>query len=141
MNDDHVIPKLRQIFNQFKQPYLLGPTDRLDQDGGGDTNPSIQSLDNYTEGEKHLYELYNIFAEVVKAGGVIPKTDDITKRAIYNVFEKMDIFPALRANSELKEPMLHYAKLDLVTYPNTFSQKHVNVLSKQGIPNTELNQP
>jgi hypothetical protein len=137
MNDDHTIIKLRQIFNQFKQPYLLGPTEQV---GGArdTTTPSIQSLDNYTEGEKHLYELSNIFAEVVKAGGVIPKTDDTTKLAIYKVFEKMGMFPALRANPELKEPMLHFAKLDLVTYPNTFSPKHANVLSKQGIPNAEV---
>ena len=130
MTEEHTITKLREIFNQFKQPYLLGPTE-----GGGDTNPSIQSLTNYSEGEKHLYELYNIFVEVVKAGGVIPKTDDTTKRAIYTVFEKKGIFPALRDNPELKEPMLHYAKMDLVTYVNTFNPKHVNVLSKQGIPN------
>jgi hypothetical protein len=115
MSEEPVILKFREILNQFKQPYLLGPTE-----GGGDTDPEIQDMSNYYEAHKILYDLANIIIEMVNAGGNPPKTTDINRRAIYDVFEKKGIFPALRLNPDLKDQLKYYAKLDLVTYPDTF---------------------
>ena len=127
--DDPVIIKVRDIFNQFKQPYLLGPTE-----GGGEasnTNPEIQDMGNFEEGHKHLRELYMIFVEVVNNGGVLPSNADTMKRAVNTVFENQGIYPALRNNPELKQPLLYYAHTDLITYPDTISRKHINKLIRK----------
>jgi hypothetical protein len=127
--DDPVIIKVRDIFNQFKQPYLLGPTE-----GGGEasnTNPEIQDMSNFEEGHKHLRELYMIFVEVVHNGGVLPSNADTMKRAVNSVFENQGIYPALRNNPELKEPLLYHAHTDLITFPDTISRKHINKLIRK----------
>jgi hypothetical protein len=132
------IQDTRVLINQFKKAYL-----EVGQTGGAvssDTKAELQSLENLDEAERSLRDLYLILHEVVMAGGRLPSTTDINKRAIYTVFEKAGIFPALRKNPELKDDLLHYLKLDLITYVYTYKPDHIDKLVSAGIsPNINTN--
>ena len=122
------IRTLRKLMNMFKQPYLLGVTE------GGiqvapelkKTDPAIQTMDNYSDGHKHIDGLYRIIAETIAAGGVPPPTSDLNTKSVNAVFEKWGVYPALRADPSLKDDMLYFAKLDLRTYPDTLSMAHID---------------
>ena len=138
-----VITAMRKLINKFKIPYMN------EHSGGGEANNNDNSdnsdnsnnTDNnkqnvqmeITDVIKHLNELYMILVEVIKANGVIPKTTDMNKRAVYSVFEKGGVFPGLREDISLKESMLYYATLDLRTYPYTVSIGHIDILNNKGV--------
>jgi len=123
MADDPVVRKMRALFNEFKRPYLLESTE-----GENENDPTIQNTDILTKVEEHIGNLFNIVSKCIVAGGKGCGGDD-NERAVHAVFEKRGIYPALRANPELKEPMLYYAKLDLRTYPYTFNPGHIDELN------------
>ena len=124
-HENDAITKMRELFNQFKAPYFAEQ----------DSSNADQSLTVVDSTGNIFSELYQIVSEVINNGGVIPKTNDINKRAIYTVFEKGGIFPALRADPSLQEEMLRYAQLDLKTYPFSY-KKHIAVLNTNKIPVT-----
>ena len=142
MDEDTVIANLRDTINKFKTPYL---SEHL---GGGQVggNRSIQDVEGEMKDVRdHIDNLYQILAEVIRANGVLPSTDDITKKAVYSVFEKNGIFPALRANPSLKDKLLYFANLDMRTYPYTLNTNHITILNERGvkpvdviIPNKEV---
>ena len=142
MDEATVVANLRDTINKFKTPYLsehLGGGQR-----GGDH--SIQDVEEEMKDVRHhIDNLYQIITEVIRANGVVPNTNDMTKKGVYSVFEKNGIFPALRANPELKDKLLYYAKLDLRTYPYTLNSHHITILAEKGvkpvdviIPNKEV---
>jgi len=124
------IANLRDTINKFKTPYLsehLGGGQR-----GGDH--SIQDVEEEMKDVRHhIDNLYQILAEVIRANGVVPPTTDMTKKAVYSVFEKNGVFPALRADPSLKDKMLYYANLDMRTYPYTLNTGHITILAEKGI--------
>jgi hypothetical protein len=136
------IANLRDTINKFKAPYL---SEHL---GGGQVGGkhSIQDVEEEMKDVRdHIDNLYQIITEVIRANGVIPSTDDITKKAVYSVFEKNGVFPALRADPSLKDKMLYYANLDMRTYPYTLNTGHITILAEKGvkpvdviIPNKEV---
>ena len=124
------IKSLRKLINMFKQPYLLGVTE-----GGVDsvsqikkTDPEIQDMDNYSEGHENIGKLYTIISETIAAGGTPLPTNDLNAKSVNAVFEKKGVWPALRDNPSLKDDMAYYAKLDLRTYPDTLSMRHIDEL-------------
>lgn len=136
-----VITSMRKLINKFKIPYM-------NEHSGGGKNDNDESSDSENENtdnnkqnvkkeisdvNKHLNDLYMILVEVIKANGVIPKTDDLNKKAVYSVFEKAGVFPGLREDPSLKESMLYYATLDLRTYPYTVSIGHIDILNNKGV--------
>ena len=124
---------MRQIFGQFKRPYLIGPTEKTQYTK--DTDPKIQNLNVLETGEQEIQNLYKIVNEVIINKGIIPQTTDINKRAVMNVFEKAGIFPALRNNVLLEEPLKYYAYIDLHMFPFTLYEKHADELAN----NTDIN--
>ena len=135
-----VITSMRKLINKFKIPYMN------EHSGGGDDNEDSsdsenENTDNNKQNVKkeisdvnhHLNDLYMILVEVIKSNGVIPKTDDLNKKAVYSVFEKAGVFPGLRDDPSLKESMLYYATLDLRTYPYTVSIGHIDILNNKGV--------
>ena len=123
--DNPVIQNMRDLFNDFKSPYLI------DIPSGDEDD--IQDVEgNLTDVSKHIDTLYGIIMEVIDNNGNIPTTTDINKKAIYSVFEKKGIFPELRKTPSLKETMKYYTILDLHTYPYSF-KKHSNKLAINGV--------
>ena len=131
MDEDTVIANLRDTINKFKAPYLSEHLGGGGQVGG---KHSIQDVEEEMKDVRdHIDNLYQILSEVIRANGVVPTTDDMTKKAVYSVFEKNGIFPALRADPSLKEKMLYYANLDMRTYPYTLNTNHITILAEKGI--------
>ena len=148
MNRDDIINNMRKTCEQFKRPYLIGPTE--ERNNSEKTNPNIQDMNVLDRGEKEIHNLYNILKEVIRNKGVIPPAADMNKKAVLLVFEKRGILPALRNDPSLKEPLDYYAKLDLYDYPYTISPIHIEELARNNskmniepnnriIPNQESN--
>jgi len=137
------IANLRDTINKFKAPYLSEHLGGGGQIGG---KHSIQDVEEeMNDVRHHIDNLYQIITEVIRANGVVPSTDDITKKAVYSVFEKNGVFPALRADPSLKDKMLYYANLDMRIYPYTLNSHHITILAEKGvkpvdviIPNKEV---
>lgn len=123
MNTEEVVQNMRKTCEEFKRPYLIGPTEK--KYISEKTDPNIQDMSVLDRAEKEIQNLYNILTEVFDNKGVIPPTADINKKAVLLVFEKRGILPALRNDLSLQEPLKHYAKLDLYDYPYTISPVHV----------------
>lgn len=138
-----VITSMRKLINKFKIPYMNehsggGKNDNDNEDSSDSENENTDNNKQNVKKEisdvnKHLNDLYMILVEVIKANGVIPKTDDLNKKAVYSVFEKAGVFPGLREDPSLKESMLYYATLDLRTYPYTVSIGHIDILNNKGV--------
>ena len=123
----NTIEDMRKIFSEFKIPYMKEHDPVND-----DTNDNIQNVFNGVEDARdHINELYLIVKELIERNGNVP--EDPKKRAVYRVFEKEGIFSQLKANPELKNEMLYYAKLDLYTYPFTINPNHINTLIKNNV--------
>ena len=114
---------MRKTCEEFKRPYLIGPTEK--KYNSNKTDPNIQDMSVLDRGEKEIQNLYNILSEVFDNKGVIPPTADINKKAVLLVFEKRGILPALRNDPSLKDDLKYYAKLDLYDYPYTISPIYV----------------
>lgn len=133
--DKVVIANMRSLINEFKKPYLVEHStteDKSDdevQDGGHMQDVASEMKDT----KDHIDTLYRILVEVINANGVIPNTSDMTKKAVYSVFEKNGIFPALRVRPSLKDDLLYFAKLDMRTYPYTLNTHHITVLADKKI--------
>ena len=123
MNTEEVVKNMRKTCEEFKRPYLIGPTEK--KYNSNKTDPNIQDMSVLDRGEKEIQNLYNILSEVFDNKGVIPPTADINKKAVLLVFEKRGILPALRNDPSLKDDLKYYAKLDLYDYPYTISPLHV----------------
>jgi len=119
---------MRSLINMFKQPYLLGVTE-----GGIEkapqlkkTDPEIQDMGNYDDAHENIDKLHRIISDTITAGGRPPPTNDLNTKSVNSVFEKKGIWPALRADPSLKDAMRFYANLDLRTYPDTLSMRHID---------------
>jgi len=123
MNTEQVVQNMRKTCEEFKRPYLIGPTEK--KYNSNKTDPNIQDMGVLDRGEKEIQNLYNILNEVFDNKGVISPTADINKKAVLLVFEKRGILPALRNDPSLKDDLKYYAKLDLYDYPYTISPLHV----------------
>jgi len=123
MNTEELVNNMRKTCEEFKRPYLIGPTEK--KYNSNKTDPNIQDMSVLDRGEKEIQNLYNILSEVFDNKGVIPPTADINKKAVLLVFEKRGILPALRNDPSLKDDLKYYAKLDLYDYPYTISPIYV----------------
>ena len=119
MPENTITDKFRKLLNDFKRPIL-------EQDGGGDAEQSLEHIDDAL---KSLDRLHAILSEAINAGGNVTPSNDIEKRAVWAVFEKEGIFPALREDPSLKEELLRILNLYLKTYPYTISTTHINQLA------------
>ena len=138
-----VITTMRKLINKFKIPYMNEHSGGGNNDNNNDesSDSENENTDNNKQNVKkeisdvnhHLNDLYMILVEVIKANGVLPKTDDLNKKAVYSVFEKAGVFRGLREDPSLKESMLYYATLDLRTYPYTVSIGHIDILNNKGV--------
>jgi hypothetical protein len=128
MNTEEVIKNMRSTFEEFKRPYLIGPTEK--KNNSDKTNPNIQDMSVLERGENEIQNLYNIMKEVITNKGVIPPTADMNKKAVLLVFEKRGVLPALRNDPSLQELLEYYAKLDLYHYPFTISPTHIEEVAR-----------
>jgi hypothetical protein len=134
---NHIIDGLRELFCKFKAPYL-------EEKDGDETNTSLQNIDDVEESAQHIDKLFMLVSQFIDAKGAPPVTTDVNILSVYKVFEPF--MKELQANPSLRDEMMHYAKLDLRTYPFTISNRHINQLERNGIqsltriiPNTETN--
>ena len=134
---DKIILRLRELFCMFKVPYL-------EEREGDEENSSLQNIHEVEDSAEHIDKLFMIVSGFIDAMGAPPVTQDVDILSIYKVFEPL--MKELSANPALKEPMAHYTKLDLRTYPFTFSKRHIDKLEKDHItplkriiPNTVIN--
>lgn len=136
------IQTLRKYINLFKQPYLLGVTEGgiVNAPEMDKTDEDIQSMDNYSEAHKNICAIHQIITDTIRAGGVPPPTDDINTKSVNAVFEK-GVYSKLREDPSLKDEMLYYAKLDLLTYPDTLSQTHIDEQNENNIVPAVNNNP
>ena len=131
-DEESVVKTLRETINKFKAPYLSEHYGGCKVQMGGDH--SIQDIkEEMNDVRNHIDNLYQIIMEVIKANGVVPSTTDMTKKAVYAVFEKNGVFPALRANPSLGSILAHYATQDMRTYPYTFNAAHIDNLAKKRV--------
>jgi hypothetical protein len=119
MPENATTDKFRELLNDFKRPIL-------EQDGGGDAEQSLEHIDQVL---KSLDRLHAILADAINAGGNMPPSDDMERRAVCAVFEKEGVLPALRADPSLKEELLRILNLYLKTYPYTISTTHMKQLA------------
>jgi len=130
MGENKVLHKFADLINEFKRPILQ-------QDGGGDSEQSLEHIDEILAS---LDRLYFILSDAINASGNIDtianNADGLERRSVCAVFEKEGIFPALRANPDMKEDLLRILKLHVKTYPFTVSEVHIKQLAANNTPSS-----
>jgi hypothetical protein len=126
MEKEGIVGKFRSLLNDFKAPYLL----KLEEE------PLEESVDiqDMQQVRRMLYEFDTLY-KILKQHILDPskQAEDIPTKAILSVFEKGDIFAALRATPSLKEDLIYYLNLDLKVYPFTRSVKHLKTLEENNV--------
>ena len=128
-DEESVVKTLRETINKFKAPYLT------EHYGGEET--TVNSIQNVQGGmqnvRNNMHSLYLIIMKVIKAHGYVPETNDLTEKSIYSVFEKNGVFPAVRADSSLSEGLSRVLYQDLIVYPYTGNNEHIDKLVSAGV--------
>jgi hypothetical protein len=121
-----VISKFRNILNQFKRPYIES-TDKP-------SAHAAQTLDVLDKVYEDIYRLYTVVRPILERNGQSPPVQPGSEEAtIVAVFEQEGILAALRAYPPLKDALLRYLSLDLITYPYTLNPGHISVLDMNKI--------
>jgi hypothetical protein len=130
MAETKVLRKFADLLNDFKRPILQ-------QDGGGDSEQSLEHIDKILAS---LDRLYFILSDAINANGnisnVANNADALERRSVCAVFEKEGIFSDLRADPDMKEDLLRILKLHLKTYPYTLREVHIKQLAANKIPSS-----
>jgi hypothetical protein len=123
--ENQVVSKFRKLLNQFKRPYI-------EMTNAPAASPdTTQDLDKLNDVFQNIHNLYALLKPIIASGGQVPESVrvDSDTMAIVSVFEKEGVLPALRAAPTLKDAMLRYLTLDLVTYPYTLNEDHITTLA------------
>jgi hypothetical protein len=130
MGENKIAEKFADLLNEFKRPMLQ-------QEGGSDSEQSLERIDEVL---KSFDRLYFILSDAINANGninsVANNADALERRSIWAVFEKEGIFPALRADPDMKEDLLRILKLHLKTYPYTLREVHIKQLAANKTPSS-----
>jgi hypothetical protein len=126
-NEQAMIAKFRNVLNQFKRPYI-----ELTDKPATHASQTMNALEDVFE---HIHTLYSFLQPILETGGQVPSElkAGSEQATIVAVFEQEGILEALRANPVLKEGLLRYLTLDLITYPYTLNPDHISTLDVNAI--------
>ena len=125
--EDEIVAKFRNRLNQFKRPYI-----ELTDKPSTDVDQTMDTLDRVFD---NIYNLYKLVRPILEQGGRIPTAlkDGSEEALIISVFQQDGLLDALQAYPGLKDALLRYLTLDLVTYPYTLNPGHISVLDTKAI--------
>jgi hypothetical protein len=134
MSEDEVVKNFEAAVNELKEPFLNATS----VSSGGDKEQDVaevlsgveQNLDNLHGAIHGLIEEQSGQSGHVKVGG------GLDKHSLYQIFDRKNIFTALKRNPELKERLLRSLHILLKEYPFTRSLEHVHVL--RGTPSYQI---
>jgi len=123
---DEVVKNFEQIVNELKKPFLNATSVSTNAEGG-DEDQDVESVLKSVEGR--LDGLHSGIKGIIDANGEAQKGgNNLDSHSLYQIFERKNIFSALKANPELKEILLRSLHLLLKEYPFTRSVSHVREL-------------
>lgn len=123
---DEVVKNFEDTVNELKKPFLNATSVSTNAEGG-DEEQDVEGVLKTVEGR--LDSLHSSIKGIIDANGDAQAGgNSLDTHSLHRIFERKNIFSALKANPELKEALLRSLHLLLKEYPFTRSVSHVRQL-------------
>ena len=133
MDDDETVKNFEKAVNELKEPFLNATSVA----SGGDEEQDVAGV--LTGVENNLDKLHGAIGSIIEEQsqeGSVKVGGGLDKHSLYQIFDRQNIFAALKRNPGLKERLLQSLHILLKEYPFTRSLQHVHVL--KGTPSYQI---